>query len=309
MSTPKPPLVAIVGATATGKSHIAIQLAQEFDGEIVSADSRQIYKEIPIGTGTVSEDETQGILHHLIGYTTLDTLEDSSSVVSYQQKAHNTIRQIYTRHHLPLLAGGTGMYIQAVIDNIAYPAVPPNPSLREHLSRHSTKKLFEILKQKDPQRAETIDPHNPRRLIRALEIYEATHQPTPPMKTNPLYTTLQIGISSPSNLHHLIQQRFHIWLEKGLVQEVEQLREQHNYSWDTIAQIGLEYAPISEYLQGNITHSEMIEKSIRSIQQYAKRQSVWFQKDKRIQWVATHEQAQEKVALFYKKHYTKSTFK
>lgn len=298
MSTPKK-LIAIIGATATGKSNLAISLAQTHNGEIVSADSRQVYNEIPVGTGALTRQEMQGIPHYLIGVVPITQFQEFS-VARYQTLAHKNINQIHAKNHIPFLIGGTGLYIQAVVDNITLPHIPPNSELRKKFALLSTEQLFQQLKQKDPARAQTIDPHNKRRLIRALEIYQTQQKPATPIKQNPLYKTLQIGITPPSDLREKIKTRFYQWLNNGLIDEVQNLHAQHNIHWETIADIGLHYKHIAEYLQNNTSYEQMEQKSIQSIQQYARRQTIWFKRDKRIQWIQNEQQANGVVEKFLK---------
>ena len=251
MSTLKP-LVAIVGATATGKSNLAISLASAYNGEVVSADSRQVYKEIPIGTGALLPQETQGVPHYMIGVVSITQLQQFS-VADYQELARKHIDQIHANNHLPFLVGGTGLYIQAIVDNIQLPHTPPNNELRKKLESLSAEYLFEQLQKQDPARAQTIDPHNKRRLVRALEIYQAQQKPVAPIKKDPLYATLQLGVVPPNDLREKIQMRFYAWLDSGLIDEVQNLHTRHAISWEVIAEIGLHYKWIAEYLQNNIS--------------------------------------------------------
>ena len=302
MST-KPPVVAIIGPTATGKSHLAIQLAKTYNGEIVSADSRQIYKEISIGTAKISKQEMDGVPHYMINVA---SLAEYFSVTQYQKLAKQHIHDIHARSRPPFVVGGTGLYIQSIVDNVLYPEVPPNEPLRKKLESYSTEQLRQELKEKDPFRAQTIDQNNNRRLIRALEIYEHQQKPLQELKKRPLYNTLQIGIYPPDNLHEKIQTRFYEWIQQGMIEEVQALRERYQFSWERIQAIGLQYRCIADYLQGNISRSQMEQNSIQSIAQYAKRQMSWFKKDNRIQWINTREQADAIVAQFIKKHYNTS---
>ena len=298
MSTNKQ-LIALVGATATGKSRLAVALAQTYNGEIVSADSRQIYKEIPVGTGALSQQEMQGVPHYMIGVESITQLQ-TFSVARYQTQARKHITHIHAKNHLPFLVGGTGLYIQAVVDNVEFPRIPPNNALRAKLETRSTQNLFLELQKKDPVRAQTIDPYNTRRIIRALEIYEAQQKPTTPVQKNPLYQTLQLGLTPPDYLRENIQKRFYEWLDNGLIDEVQNLNTQHGLSWNAIQELGLHYKWIGEYLQNNISHEQMEQKSITAIHQYARRQMIWFKRDKRIQWIENEQQARALVEKFLK---------
>lgn len=293
-------LIAIIGATATGKSHLAISLARSYNGEVVSADSRQVYKEIPIGTGALSRKEMESIPHYMIGVVSITQLQQFS-VATYQALARKHIDHIHAARHLPFLVGGTGLYIQAIVDNIQLPHIPPNNELRKKLELLSSEQLFEQLRAQDPSRAQTIDPFNKRRLVRALEIYQAQQKPTAPIKKDPQYATLQIGVALSDDLHEKIQKRFYEWLDSGLIDEVQNLHTQHAIHWESIAEIGLHYKWVAEYLQNNISHEQMKQKSIQSIQQYARRQMIWFKRDKRIQWVENEQQARATIENFLKK--------
>jgi len=184
-------LIVILGPTASGKSEMAIKLAKRFNGEIISADSRQVYKEMDIGTGKLTKKEMKGIPHYLLDVA---SPKRRFTVVQYRKLALKAIEKIFKKGKIPILCGGTGFYIQAVIDGLVIPEVPPDWKLRKKLEKKSVKELFNQLEKIDPQRAKTIEPKNKRRLIRALEIVKKIG-PVPILKKQPLpYPVLMIGI-------------------------------------------------------------------------------------------------------------------
>jgi len=278
-------LIVILGPTASGKSELAIRLAKNFRGEIISADSRQVYKEMDIGTAKPTTKERQGIPHHLLDVA---SPKRRFTVVQYRKLALKAINKILKKVHVPILCGGTGFYIQAVVDGIVIPEVKPNWKLRKKLEKKSVEELYKILKKLYPQRAKTIERKNPRRLIRAIEICLKIGK-VPSLKFNPLpYPVLMIGIKRPKKeLKKRIKKRFFDWLKRGLILEVMKLRKM-GISFKRIEDFGIHYRIIAQYLQNKIGDKEMIENSIKEIQNYAKRQMTWFQKDKRIHWINPH---------------------
>ncbi|MEX0869975.1 MAG: tRNA (adenosine(37)-N6)-dimethylallyltransferase MiaA, partial [Candidatus Spechtbacterales bacterium] len=289
-------LITIVGPTASGKSDLAVYLAKKFNGEVVSADSRQVYKWMDIGTGKVTEEEMQSVPHHL-----LDVAHPSRqfTVKQYKEKAEEAIKKIHKKGRLPILVGGTGFYIDTVIYDTEFPEVPPNKELRHKLEKSSTEELFEVLKKKDPKRAQTIQKDNKRRLIRALEIIEATGEPVPDiavsgtaMSASP-YDLLVIGIKVPQEeLDIKIKKRLVARLKEGMIDEVKKLREKHNISWKRLENFGLEYRWIAQYLQKKVSREEMEEKLFTDIRKYSKRQMTWFKRDKNIKWLELREKKQ-----------------
>jgi len=291
-----PKIVVLVGPTASGKSALGVHLAKKFKGEIVSADSRQVYKGMDVGTGKVTKKEMAGIRHHL-----LDVVRPNEqfTVVDYKELALKAIRGILKRKKLPILVGGTGLYIQAVVDNISFPEVPPDPDLRKKLEGKTTAELFGMLKLFDPGRAKTIDSHNRRRLVRALEIALKTRKPILPLKKqNPLFRPLIIGIKlEKPELKKLIKKRLQARLKKGLVKEVKKLHQQ-GVSFARLENFGLEYRYVSRYLTKKLSLQEMLRQLEKAIIDYARRQETWFKKDKRIHWVQTKKEAEKLVREF-----------
>jgi tRNA dimethylallyltransferase len=277
-------IVGIVGPTATGKSDLAVEIALHFQGEVVSADSRQVYKGLDIGTGKITLAEMKGVPHHM-----LDVLHpyQKYSVAQFQEEALQSIKYIFSKKHLPILVGGTGFYIQAVVDSITLPEVPPDKELRNRLQGESAKSLSKILHSLDPERAKTIDKKNPVRLIRAIEI--ATYLgKVPPLQTRRTNTTqfetLQIGLDLPDNrLRHKIEVRLEERMQNGMIEEVEGLLRK-GVKFDRLHELGLEYRYIALYLQGTLSKEEMTETLQTKIWQYARRQRTWFKRDTRIHW-------------------------
>jgi len=305
-------LIVILGPTASGKSELAIKLAKKlapyrnevsgagFNGaEIISADSRQVYKKMDIGTGKVTKKEMKGIPHHLLDVA---NPKRRFTVTQYRKLALRAIDNIFKKGKIPILCGGTGFYIQAVVDGILIPEVKPDWKLREKLERKSPRELYKTLKKLDPKRAKTIDKNNPRRLIRAIEIILKTKKPVPVLKKNPLpYPVLMIGIKkSKEELNKLIEKRFFKWLKSGLIKEVKNLKKS-GLSWKKIEEFGMHYYIVAQYIQGKINYGEMIKKSLIELRNYAKRQMTWFKKNKRIKWVKYYKKAEGLVSNFFKK--------
>ena len=286
-------LIVILGPTASGKSEMAIKLAKKFNGEVISADSRQVYKGMNIGTGKVTKKEMQGIPHYLLDVA---SPKRRFTVSQYRKLALKAINKILKNVHVPILCGGTGFYIQAVVDGIVIPEVPPDWLLRSNLNKLSAAELYQKLKKLDPKRAKTIERKNPRRLIRAIEIILKTKRPVPALKKNPLpYPVLMIGIKrEKEKLKKLIEKRLLKRLRKGMIAEVKKLRKA-GLSWKRLEEFGLEYRWVARFLQKKWSYSEMLEKLQKEIEHFAKRQMTWFKRDKRICWLKNHQEA-EKLA-------------
>lgn len=276
----KPKILVILGPTATGKSDLAVRLSKKFDGEVVSADSRQIYRGLDIGSGKITKREMQKVPHHMLDVAQPKTVY---SVTRYTRDANSAVQKILKKKKVPIIVGGTGMYIDALVDGIIFPEVPPNPLLRKKLEKKSTEELYRLLKKKDSRRAKNIDRHNRRRLIRALEIAEKLGK-TPTLHKNPLFTPLHIGLVLPSpELQKKIHTRLLARMKKGMVREVAKLRKE-GLSWKRFAELGLEYRYLALYLQKMIQKKEMLERLETEILQYSKRQMTWFKRDARIHW-------------------------
>lgn len=291
----QPKLICIVGPNASGKTSLAIKLAQKYNGEIVSADSRQVFRGMDIGTGKASKKEQKQIRHHLIDVA---GPKQEYNVADFKKNALKAIKTIQAKTKVPFLVGGTGFWIQAVVDNVDFPAVKPNYRLRAKLGKLPAARLFAMLKKLDPVRARKIDQHNPYRLIRAIEIITATKKTIIPLHTRPLYDVLIIGLNPPrQKLYKLIDARLARRLKQGMLAEVKKLRR-HGVSWQRLHDFGLEYRFISLYLQKKLTYPQMIEQLAFAIRHYAKRQMTWFGRDKRIHWIKNQAQADRLIKKF-----------
>ncbi len=274
-------VIAVVGPTASGKSALAVEIARLVGGEVVSVDSRQVYTGLDIGTGKVTKSEMRGVPHHLLDVA---NPKRAMSVVQYERLATHAIRDILKRGKVPIICGGTGLYIDAVLTSTSFPAVPPNAKLRKELEKLSAKKLFKKLKKLDHVRAETIDAKNPRRLIRAIEIAKALGCVPVSSPVTEHYDTLHIGLTLPKEqLEERIHTRLLARMKRGMVAEACRLHEQ-GLSWKRMDSLGLEYRFLAQFLQKKITKEEMTELLNIAIRQYAKRQMVWFKRNKNIKW-------------------------
>jgi tRNA dimethylallyltransferase len=275
-------LIVILGPTGSGKTQLAIKLAKKFKGEIINADSRQVYKGMDIGTAKPTKKEMKCVPHHLFS---IASPKRKFTVAQYRKLALKTIEKIQRKGKVPFLVGGSWFYVRAVVDGLVIPEVPPDWKLRKKLEKKSEKELYEILKKLDPERAKKIEKENKRRLIRAIEICKKIGK-VPPLKFEPLpYPVLMLGIKiDKKELMKRIKKRFFEWLKRGLIAEVKKLRKM-GISFKRIEEFGMHYREISKYLKGKISKKEMIENSIKGIQNYAKKQMNWFKKEKRIKWI------------------------
>ncbi|MBX4215654.1 tRNA (adenosine(37)-N6)-dimethylallyltransferase MiaA [Candidatus Parcubacteria bacterium] len=294
----KSKIVAIVGPTASGKSGLAVRLARTFNGEVISADSRQVYTGLDIGTGKVSKREMRDIPHHL-----LDVLSPRRqfSAARYKLRAEKAVGGILRRGHLPIVCGGTGHYLETLTKGTVLPEVRPNLALRKKLNKKSAKELYSLLKKLDPRRARGIDEHNPRRLVRAIEIAKALGS-VPKLKVAPKYDVLQIGLAlSPAKLKNKIQKRLRSRMKEGMVTEAKRLR-QEGLSLKRMDELGLEYRYLAKHLDGEMTREEMAQKLETEIWRYSKRQMIWFKRDKTIKWFSPSEyrKVREEVGKFIK---------
>ncbi len=292
------PILVILGPTASGKSSLAVKIAKKFNGEVISADSRQVYKGMNLGTGKITKKEMEGIPHHLLDVA---SPKRKFTVVQYRKLALKALEKIFKKGKLPIICGGTGFYIQALIDGITIPPVPPDWKLRRKLEKKSVEELYELLKKLDKKRAETIEKKNKRRLIRAIEIVQKLGK-VPPLKKDPLpYPVLMLGIKKEKKeLKKLIRKRLLKRIRQGMIAEVKKLKKS-GISWKRLEEFGLEYRWVARYLQNKISKEEMIEKLQKEIENYAKRQMVWFKKDKRIIWIKNQREAEKLVRNFLKK--------
>ncbi len=293
------PLIVILGPTASGKSALAVRLAKRFSGQIVSADSRQIYKGLEIGAGTVTKKEMQGIPHELLSFRSPKLPYNAAQ---YKQKAVAAIKRIAKCGSVPFLVGGTGFWIDAVCQNILFPDAKPNATLRLQLSAKSTIQLFAMLKKLDPAKANIIDPGNPHRLIRAIEIARSKSKNKNIAYGPRQFDCLYLGISQDTSvLRQKIRKRFMQWLKQGFLDEVRGLMEQ-KLSETRFRELGLHYWLAYRYLHRDLSKQEFVEQSVMSIWHYAKRQMTWFRRNKQIRWIDSYQEAKQLVTAFLKKN-------
>ena len=311
MEDSKQKLLIILGPTAVGKSFLAVELAKQFNGEIISADSRQVYRGLNIGTGKITATEMSGVPHHL-----LDVVDPSErfSVADFVKLAKVAITDISSRGKLPIMCGGTGFYIQALVDGITLPEVPPNEELRAELEAKELPELAQKLESLDPCRAADMqangDIKNKRRVIRALEIIDELGEVPPLSDTTTvnysgdigMYDPLFIGLTlPPDQLREKIRTRLISRIDTGMIEEAETLHQAPpvgiNLSWERMDELGLEYRFLARHLQGHISKDEMTEKLSTEIWHYAKRQMTWFKRDGRIKWFAPVQLTEMKVKV------------
>lgn len=286
-----PPLLVIAGPTATGKSEAAVQVAEAVGGEVVSADSMLVYRHMDIGTAKPTRKEMRGIPHHLISIIEPD---EEYSVAIYQKQAREVIAAIQARGRLPVLAGGTGLYIRAVIDPYDFTDANRDESLREALLKEAenngAETLHKRLAEVDGLSAAKLHPRDTRRVIRALEVYYLTGKPISSYQeikehAAPLYDLVFLGLSMPrEKLYRRIEQRVDAMLEKGLPDEVRGLLEA-GYSPSLASLQGLGYKEIIAWLIGEVSWPRAVELLKRNTRRFAKRQLTWFRRDERIKWL------------------------
>ncbi len=279
-NTKLPKVVAVIGPTATGKTSISIRLAKLFNGEIVSADSRQVYKGMNLGTGKVLKKEMEGIKHHL-----LDVASPTKqyTVAKYKNDSEKAVLQVFKNNHLPIICGGTGFYVDALLEGIILPEVKVNLAFRKKLEKLSVEELFAKLIKSDPERAKSIDHHNKVRIIRALEIVQAVGK-VPKVKTEKKYDVLYVGIDLPDEvLKEKIYTRLNDRMKKGMLREVVRLHA-NGMSWKRMSEMGLEYRYLALLAQKKITKEECLKQLEVEIWHYAKRQRTWFKRNQNIEW-------------------------
>ena len=291
-------VIVICGATATGKSDIAIEIAQELGAEIINADSMQLYRGMDIGTAKLTVEERKGVPHHLLDV--LDVSEDST-VAWYQEQARAAITEIHGRGKDAVIVGGTGLYIKAILDDLNFPDTDPEvrAKLEAELAEFGAAALFTRLEELDPAAALAIDRANTRRVIRALEVIEITGMPFTanlPREDSSRYPdALQFGlVMDREHLRERIDQRVDRMWDAGFVDEVDRLISQGIGNGST-AQRALGYAQIIAMRSGTITEEDAKEDTKRASRQYARRQETWFSRDARIQWVAQHQPRLETI--------------
>jgi len=293
-------LIAIVGPTGVGKSHLALRLAQSFNGEIISADSRQVYRYMDIGTDKPSRQELTLIPHHLID---IIYPSESFSLAQYQELATNAINSIIQRQKTPFLVGGSGQYVRAVLEGWEIPRVPPNPILRHDLEERVAggggEKLCRELELIDPAAASRVDRNNPRRVIRALEVARDSSETTAGSRSRetPSFGHITIGLTRDRDeLYRRIDARVDKMIEQGLVEEVEKLMNM-GYGLDLPSMSSIGYRQIGMYLEGGVTLETAVQQIKFESHRFVRQQYNWFNpKDDRIRWFDMQGRAGEEIA-------------
>lgn len=305
-------LIVIVGPTASGKSELAVTVAQKYNGEIISADSRQVYRGLDIGTAKVRgkwklyrsptsigsrtsrEFTYRGIPHHCIDFV---SPRKTYSVAQFQQCAANEIRAISRRGKIPIVVGGTALWVDALVYNWRLPHVVPNARLRNQLEKKSPAQLLAMLEKLDPKRAETVEQKNPRRLIRAIEIATALGS-VPALEKPASYDALWIGLNpAPATLEKRIKSRAQKMIAAGLVNEIKKLKRAR-VAKKRIHEFGFEYRAGLHYLDGTLSQDELLERIVKETRQYAKRQMTWFRRNPDIIWNPSAREIQKRIIVF-----------
>lgn len=292
-ATADTPLIAVVGATATGKSDLAIALARQLDGEVINADALQLYRGMDIGTAKVTPEERAGVPHHL-----LDVLEvtEEASVSAYQRDAREAIAAIRSRRRTPILVGGSGLYVRAVLDDIEFP--PTDAALRERLeqriAQEGTEALHRELAASDPEAAGIIGPRDARRIVRALEVGALTGRPFTAFLPRPLYadaSTVQIGLRRDrALLHERIAVRVDRMIEGGLLEEIRALRDQ-GLDRGLTARRAIGYEQGLAVLDGTLDCAQAIQDTVTGTRRLVRKQDTWFRRDARVHWLDADEDA------------------
>ena len=280
MKSAKPKVIAIVGPTASGKTDYAINLAGKIGGEIVSADSRLVYKGFDIGTAKPAMEERKGIPHYMIDIV---EPEVDYSAGLYADDAQKVINNILERGKIPVAAGGTGLYFRLLLENYDVPKVEPDYEMREELKEYPSVELDKRLQRIDRHRASEIDPNDKKKIIRAIEMAEHLEKPLSEYKKDPLYDVEWIGINCTRDiLYERINRRVDLMIEKGLIDETRELLKKHGRIKNLVCTIG--YQEMIAYLDGALTLEEAKDKLKQNTRNYAKRQLTWFRKNKDIKW-------------------------
>lgn len=297
-------ILIILGPTATGKSDLAVRLAQRFNGEIISADSRQVYKGLDIGTGKITPGEMAGITHYLI-----DIAEPTEpfGVNKWREAARLTIQKIYSQNKLPIICGGTGYYISSLLNNSPFPAVEPDPTEQKRLELKNAQELIDELATLDPKRASAMasspsERANKRRLARAIIVARrgAYVDQTAVATSSPIYEALQIGLElGDIELKERILKRLNKRMEEGMIDEAKRL-QQNGLSLERMEELGLEYKYLAQFLQGKIDQKQLTDILATKIWQFAKRQRTWWKKDPKIKWFSPNQSEQiiREIELF-----------
>ncbi len=290
---PKPKVIAIVGPTASGKSSLGIFLAQKLGGEIISADSRQVYKSMEVITRAPTDKELASVPHHLVNF--IDP-KRTYSAGTFVRDAKKIIAEIIERGHVPIVVGGTGFYADALLRGLSLPEVQPNKKLRVELGKQTTDQLLSMLKDLDAKSAERIDIHNRVRLIRAIEIAQALGS-VPTLVEDPQYETLWLGIHPDAKKHdtairHGVEDR----LKQGMVDEAKKLRVA--LSKKRFLSLGFEFSPLADFIDNNITSAELEETLVHGELGYIKRQMRWFRRNTNIVWIKNKTDALQRAKMF-----------
>lgn len=290
----KTKIICVVGATASGKTDLAVKLAKAVDGEIISADSMQVYKNMPIATAVATKEEQDGVPHHLVEF--LDT-DQTFSVADFVERAKVLIDEITARGRVPIVAGGTGLFVDSLVKNISFSQVGSNAEIRNELAEKSNEELFEKLLELDPKSAEDIHPNNRKRVIRALELCMSgtskTEQNENSMLIDSPYDALYIGIGyqNRQNLYDRINKRVDLMLEAGLENEARQMLGKQGLT----ARQAIGHKELQPYIDGNITLDEAVEGLKRETRRYAKRQLTWFRRNENINWLYADEMSRDEL--------------
>ncbi len=284
-------LVVLLGPTAVGKTSISIELAKKINGEIISADSMQIYKYMDIGTAKITKDEMDDIPHYMIDIIYPD---EEFTVADFKKRASEYIRQINDRNNIPMIVGGTGLYINSIVYELKFARVKPNEKFRNKWNniadKYGNQYIYEELKNVDPLSAKRINVNDRKRIIRALEILHETGKPMSYYNKNfrketEEYNLVMIGFTMDrAKLYSRINKRVDNMLEQGLIEEVKMLMDM-GYTKDLVSMQGIGYKEVIDYLEGNIELNQMIEILKRNTRRFAKRQLTWFRRDNRIKWI------------------------
>ena len=290
----KTKIICVVGATASGKTDLAVKLAKAVDGEIISADSMQVYKNMPIATAVATKEEQDGVPHHLVEF--LDT-DQTFSVADFVERAKVLIDEITARGRVPIVAGGTGLFVDSLVKNISFSQVGSNAEIRNKLAEKSNEELFEKLLELDPNAAEDIHPNNRKRVIRALELCMSgtskTEQNENSMLIDSPYDALYIGIGyqDRQKLYDRINKRVDLMLEAGLENEARQMLGKQGLT----ARQAIGHKELQPYIDGNITLDEAVEGLKRETRRYAKRQLTWFRRNENINWLYADEMSRDEL--------------
>ena len=290
----KTKIICVVGATASGKTDLAVKLAKAVDGEIISADSMQVYKNMPIATAVATKEEQDGVPHHLVEFLNTD---ETFSVADYVELAKSKIAEITSRGRVPIVAGGTGLFVDSLVKNISFSEVGSNAEIRTELAEKSNEELYEKLLKLDPNAAVDIHPNNRKRVIRALELCMSgtskTEQNENSLLCDSPYDALYIGIGykDRQKLYDRINKRVDLMLEAGLENEARQMLGKQGLT----ARQAIGHKELQPYIDGKITLDEAAENLKRETRRYAKRQLTWFRRNENINWLYADEMSRDEL--------------